>query len=130
MTLKTITRDCVSAVRAALIKGGELECPTRVTKSTGKLRYVPDADGFRIHLSVDPIFVPRSECCTERWYVWVRTSHNRPRTLARYAKILNAAGFATQTTTTHFRPTCVGVWITTPIVNETTDEMFDKFVDP
>lgn len=104
----------------ALLAAGETECRSWTTKTARKRKYASGYDGFRLHLSEDPSFAPLAESksdpdhTTAKQYVFVTCAGRSRKTLARYAGILNAAGFSTQIASSCFFPTCVGVWITDP----------------
>lgn len=101
------------AVRDALHAAGERSCDRRVTRTTGRNRYIPGAPGFRLYGTADrPSFAARGG--EPRWYLGVGHADHLRKVLRRYAAILTAAGFTVHVCSTHERPSVVRVYIDAP----------------
>lgn len=117
----TYNEETVRSIRRALMVMGIHECRDRVTKSTGRVRYRPECDGFRILLSAStPTLLPiPSAEGKEKMYVGVGHRGNTMRILRRYAKILQEAGFEVVVCATRFHPSVTRVWVVEPWMKPT-----------
>lgn len=117
--MATLTfRDVHHAVWNALVAAGERECPTRVTRTTRRVRYAPDMAGFRLAYSIDPEFEPRATRGLH--YLTIGHANDPVRVLRRYAAILAAAGFAVRVARPRHLRHKQYVWLTTPFDHDDT----------
>ena len=101
----------LKSIEKALVDAGELACPTHRSRTTGRLRFIPDAEGFRITTSFDPAFVPDNLCTSARSRLCVGHAGHPRRVLERYQDILRTAGFDVRIDGGHHYKTRPYVWI-------------------
>jgi len=111
-------RELVYKVRRALEAAGFEEAPVKRTRTTNRVRYVPKAPGFRLHIGIDPLFAVRGpECVDLPQYLFVQTDTHSKKLLAAYEASLNAAGIdAVIARSRHCKR--LRVWIRRPIDSE------------
>lgn len=103
----------IAAIRTALVNAGEFECRVLRTRSTGRLHYAPEADGFRIYAVADGLRSMPTPFGMRR--IGVGHVRHLRGVLNRYAAALRAAGIEVVIDATWLRPTCVRVWLVEPV---------------
>ena len=109
-----------SDVYRAMVQSGAKECPIVKTRTTGRRRFAPSHEGFRVCVSWDwPASLPKEQWPTTRQQRIYVTCHRAPkRVLERYAEILRKAGYTVTIDHPLYPKTRWGVWI---------DRAFDEY---
>jgi hypothetical protein len=108
---KRDARSIIEIVRAALVAAGERECPTKRTRSTGRVRYRPE-NGFRIYTTASDLRSAPTPLDTRR--VGIGHAWHQRNVLNRYASALRAAGFDVVIDSTVVHKNVIRVWLKTP----------------
>lgn len=109
--------ELVRSIRKALMAMGVHPCREKVSKSTGRVRYMPGYDGFRFALALDtPILLPppSADIPYGRMYIGVGHREHPMKILRRYAMILQEAGFEVVVCATRLHPSVPRVWVVEP----------------
>lgn len=108
--------ELVRSVRKALMAMGVHECREKVVKSTRRVRYRPEYDGFRLALAIDtPVLLPLpSGDAKGKMYIGVGHRGHPMKILRRYATILQEAGFEVVLCATRLHPSVPRVWVVEP----------------
>lgn len=104
-------RSIIEIVRAVLVAAGERECPTKRTRSSGRVRYRPE-NGFRICTTASDLRSAPTPLDTRR--VGIGHARHQRNVLNRYAEALRAAGFDVVIDSTVAHKSVVRVWLKTP----------------
>ncbi len=105
-------RSIIEIVRASLVAAGEHECPTKRTRSTGRVRYRPE-NGFRIYVTASDLRSEPTPLDTRR--VGIGHAWHHKNVLNRYASVLRAAGFDVVIDAAVTHKSVVRVWLKQPV---------------